>query len=73
MQRALGKRDFIVAINARQTKVSFRRRVKVMLHEKIRNDGFLGQHSVAMLEQCCNYSRQRRNNVATLYFAKNWD
>ena len=26
---------------------------------------FLAQHSVAMLEQCCNYSKQCRNNVAT--------
>ena len=24
---------------------------------------FLAQHSVAMLEQCCNYSKQCRNNV----------
>ena len=27
---------------------------------------FLAQHSVAMLEQCCHYSKQHRNNVATL-------
>ena len=27
---------------------------------------FLAQHSVAMLEQCCNYSTQCRNNFATL-------
>ena len=27
---------------------------------------FLTQHSVAMLEQCCINSKQRRNNVATL-------
>ena len=32
---------------------------------------FLGQHSVAMLEQCCNHSKQCRNNVATLCCAKN--
>ena len=32
---------------------------------------FLAQHSVAMLEQCCNYSKQCRNNVATLCWAKN--
>ena len=31
----------------------------------------LGQHSVAMLEQCCNHSKQSRNNVATLCCAKN--
>ena len=31
---------------------------------------FLAQHSVAMLEQCCNYSKQCRNNVATLCCAK---
>ena len=27
---------------------------------------FLAQHSGAMLEQCCNYPKQCRNNVATL-------
>ena len=34
---------------------------------------FLAQHSasVAMLEQCCNNSKQHRNNVATLCCAKN--
>ena len=32
---------------------------------------FLAQHSVAMLEQCCKYSKQYRNNVATLCCAKN--
>ena len=32
---------------------------------------FLVQHSVGMLEQCCNYSEQCRNNVATLCWAKN--
>ena len=32
---------------------------------------FLAQHSVAMLEQCCNYSKQCRNNAATLRCAKN--
>ena len=32
---------------------------------------FLAQHSVAMLEKCCNYSKQCRNNVATLCCAKN--
>ena len=31
---------------------------------------FLTQHSVAILEQCYNYSKQCRNNVATLYCAK---
>ena len=31
---------------------------------------FLAQHSVAMLEQCCNYSKQCRNNIATLCCAK---
>ena len=31
---------------------------------------FLVQHGVAMLEQCCNYSEQCRNNVATLCWAK---
>ena len=32
---------------------------------------FLAQHSVAMLGQCCNHSKQCRNNVATLCCAKN--
>ena len=32
---------------------------------------FLAQHSVAMLEQCCNHSKQCRNNVARLCCAKN--
>ena len=32
---------------------------------------FLAQHSVAMLDQCCNYSKQCRNNVARLCCAKN--
>ena len=27
---------------------------------------FLAQHSVAMLEECCNHSKQCRNNVAPL-------
>ena len=30
---------------------------------------FLAQHSIAMLEQCCNHSKQYRNNVATLCYA----
>ena len=32
---------------------------------------FLPQHSAAMLKQCCNHSKQCRNNVATLCCAKN--
>ena len=32
---------------------------------------FLAQHSVAMLEQCCNYSNPCHNNVAMLCCAKN--
>ena len=32
---------------------------------------FSRQHSVAMLEQCGNYSKQYRSNVATLCCAKN--
>ena len=32
---------------------------------------FLAQHSVAMLEECCNHWKQCRNNVATLCCAKN--
>ena len=31
---------------------------------------FLAQHSVAMLEQCCNHSKQCRNNVVMLCCAK---
>ena len=44
-------------------------RLKVMLHGTISNDDF--QHSAAMLKQCCNHSKQCRNNVATLCCAKN--
>ena len=39
-----------------------------------RNDSqqrFLAQHSVAMLEQCCNSSKQCGKNVASLCWAKN--
>ena len=32
---------------------------------------FLAQQRVAMLEQCCNHSKQCRNNVATLCCVKN--
>ena len=49
----------------------FQNGFQVMLHGTIRNDDFLAQHSVAMLKQCCNSSKQRRNNVATLCCAKN--
>ena len=31
---------------------------------------FLAQHIVAMLEECSNYSKKCRNNVATLCYAK---
>ena len=41
-----------------------------MLHGTIR-DYSVAQHSVAMLEQCCNYSKQCHNHVATLFCAKN--
>ena len=41
--------------------------LKVMLHETIRNDNF--QRDTAL--QCCNYSKQRRNNVVMLCCAKN--
>ena len=29
------------------------------------------QHSVAMLEQCCNHSKQCRNNVEMMYCIEN--
>ena len=32
---------------------------------------FQAQHSVAILERCCNYSWQCRNNMGTLCYAKN--
>ena len=44
---------------------------KVMLHRTIRNDNFLAQNNAAMLKQCCNHSKQCRNNVATLCCVKN--
>ena len=31
---------------------------------------FLARHNVEVLEQCCNYSKQCRNNVAKLCCAK---
>ena len=46
-------------------------RFKVMLRGTIRNDYSVAQHSVAMLEQCCTYSKQCLNHVATLCCAKN--
>ena len=39
--------------------------------EQPRENELLVQHSVAMLQQCCNNSKQFRNNVATLFWAKN--
>ena len=42
-----------------------------MLQGKIRNDYSVAQHSVATLEQCCTYSKQCHNHVATLCCAKN--
>ena len=45
--------------------------LKVMLHQKIRNDDFQRKNSVAMLEQCCSHSKQCRNNAAMLCCAKN--
>ena len=39
-----------------------------------RNDSqrrFSAQQSVAMLQQCCNHSKQYRNNIATLHRTKN--
>ena len=32
---------------------------------------FFAQHYIAMLEQCCNCSTQRRNNVVNMCCAKN--
>ena len=32
---------------------------------------FLAQHNIAMLEQCCDHSKQCRNDVATLCCTKN--
>ena len=37
--------------------------------EEMEQRRFWAQHSVAMLEQCCNHSKQCRNNVATLCYA----
>ena len=46
--------------------------LKAMLHGTIRNDEFLRNTALlAMLEHCCNHSKQCRNNVATLGWAKN--
>ena len=49
--------------------------LKVMLHGTGRDESqrrFLAHHSVVMLEQYCNLSKQLgRSNVATLHCAKN--
>ena len=54
--------------------------IKIYLHlfgtegDVTRDDSqgrFLAQQSVAILEQCCNHSKQCRNNVVTLCCAKN--
>ena len=42
----------------------------MVLHGTIRKDDFFAQHSIAMLEQCCNYLNQCSNNVETLFFGK---
>ena len=42
-----------------------------MLHGDDSQRRFLTQNILAMLEQCCDYSKQCRNNVATLFWAKN--
>ena len=48
----------------------------ITIHDKTvvtRDDSqrrLLAQHIVAMLEQCCNYSKQCRNDVATFCRAK---
>ena len=47
------------------------RYIKVMLHGYDSQRRLFAQHSVAMLEQCCNHSKQCRNHVATLCSAKN--
>ena len=45
--------------------------LKVMLHETSRNERFQAQDIVAMLEQCCNHSKQCRNNIVLLCCAEN--
>ena len=48
------------------------KKLKVMLQGTIAWQRlFLAQHRVAMLEQCCNHSKQCRNYVATLCCPKN--
>ena len=45
-----------------------------MVMFKTRDDSqrrLLEQHYVAKLEQCCNHSKQCRNNVATMCCSKN--
>ena len=41
-----------------------------MLHGTRSRRRFLALHIVAMLEQCCNHSKQCRNNVATQCWSK---
>ena len=45
--------------------------LKVMLHETIRSDDFQRNTAFHWLEQCGNHLKQCRNNVATVYCAKN--
>jgi len=52
------QRNGVVCVQANVTRDDLQRR-------------FSAQHSVTMLEQCCDHSKQRRNNVTTLCCAKN--
>ena len=52
-------------------KIFFNYIIRVMLHGTMSQRRFLAHHNVAMVEQCCNPSKQCRNNVATLCCAKN--
>ena len=61
-KRNFGKRDLRVLVS-RELKGGITRDDSQRL--------FLAQHSVAMLEQCCNHSKQWHSNVATLCCAKN--
>ena len=54
--------DVIVAVASYDLRSYYTRRFATTI---------LAQHSVVVLEQCCNHSKQFRNNVATLSRAKN--
>ena len=72
-RRRLWKRHWEIDSASFQTISRFSQIVLLLKGDVTRDDSqrrLLAQHSVAMLEQCCNQSKQCRNNVTTLFCAK---